>query len=119
MVEARILWALGISMVTAIPDSASVRLFEPAVEVSVVMPCLNEAATVGQCIAKAWAGLERSGVHGEVIVADNGSTDGSQDIARRLGACVVEVPRKGYGSAIQGGIKAARGDLIIMGDADD
>src|SRR5262249_16594772 len=88
-------------------------------EVSVVMPCLNEARTVGRCVAKAKACLERLGVAGEVVVADNGSTDGSQELARAEGAHVVPVARKGYGSALQGGIDAARGKFIIMCDADD
>src|SRR5262245_54831673 len=88
-------------------------------EVSVVMPCLNEARTVGTCVVKARAALETLGVRGEVIVADNGSTDGSQDIARSFGARVVPVTRRGYGSALQGGIEAAQGRYIIMGDADD
>jgi hypothetical protein len=92
---------------------------EPEVEVSVVMPCLNEARTVGKCIDKALGSLERLGVRGEVVIADNGSTDGSPDVACRHGARVVHVARKGYGSALQGGIKAALGRFIIMGDADD
>ncbi len=89
------------------------------IEVSVVMPCLNEARTVGACVAKAKASLDELGVAGEIVVADNGSTDGSQEIARSHGARVVAVERKGYGSALQGGIAAARGRFIIMGDADD
>lgn len=89
------------------------------VELSIVMPCLNEAETLAVCIDKANGYLERSGVAGEVIVADNGSTDGSQDIARAHGARVVDVPDKGYGSALLGGIEAARGEYVIMGDADD
>ena len=88
-------------------------------EVSVVMPCLNESRTVGRCVAKASASLEKLGVQAEVIIADNGSTDGSQDLARKAGARVIDVIRKGYGSALQGGIAAARGKFIIMGDADD
>jgi len=88
-------------------------------EISVVMPCLNEALTVGKCVAKAVAALQRLGVDGEVIVADNGSTDGSQDIARANGARVVHAERRGYGAALQAGIAASRGSYIIMGDADD
>src|ERR1700747_1068167 len=89
------------------------------IEVSVVMPCLNEARTVGRCVAKAVHCLEELGIRGEVIVADNGSTDGSPRVAREDWACVVPVQRRGYGSALQGGIAAAKGHLIIMGDADD
>lgn len=90
-----------------------------AVEVSVVMPCLNEADTLALCIDKAWAALRDGGFRGEVIVADNGSSDGSQEIARRMGARVVEVKARGYGSALSGGITAARGRFVVMGDADD
>src|SRR5262245_63047840 len=79
------------------------------VEVSVVMPCLNEARTVGRCVAKAVRSLEELGVRGEVLVADNGSTDGSPAVAREHGATVVPVQRRGYGSALQGGIAAAKG----------
>jgi glycosyltransferase involved in cell wall biosynthesis len=88
-------------------------------ELSVVMPCLNEAATVGACVQKAVDALRRNGIRGEVIVADNGSTDGSQQIARESGARVVPVERRGYGSALQSGIAAARGRFVLMGDADD
>ena len=88
-------------------------------EVSVVMPCLNEHRTIGTCVRKATQALERLGIHGEVVVADNGSTDGSQDIAESLGARVVDVKTRGYGSALQAGIAAARGKLIVMGDSDD
>jgi hypothetical protein len=88
-------------------------------EVSVVMPCLNESRTVARCVDKAVRALADMGVRGEVIVADNGSTDGSQDLAQRHGARVVHVAQRGYGSALQGGIAAARGRFIIMGDADD
>ncbi len=90
-----------------------------ALELSIVMPCLNEAETLVACITKARGYLERSGVRGEVLIADNGSTDGSQELARRHGARVVDVPRKGYGAALLGGIEAARGRYIIMGDSDD
>jgi hypothetical protein len=89
------------------------------IEVSVVMPCLNEARTVGRCVAKAVRALEELGVRGEVIVADNGSGDGSQVLASEQGARVVPVGQRGYGSALQGGIAAARGQFVIMGDADD
>jgi glycosyltransferase involved in cell wall biosynthesis len=82
------------------------------------MPCLNEAATVAACVAKARRFLERSGIQGEVLVADNGSTDGSQAAAREGGARVVEVAERGYGAALAGGIAAARGRYVIMGDAD-
>src|SRR5689334_12930815 len=83
------------------------------VEVSFVMPCLNEAATLEACIGAARRCLEENGVAGEVIVADNGSTDGSQELARRCGARVVEVAEKGYGHALMGGIAAARGRYIV------
>jgi hypothetical protein len=89
------------------------------IEVSVVMPCLNEARTVGRCVDKAVRALKGLGVAGEVIVADNGSSDGSPQIARAHGARVVPVERRGYGSALQAGIGAARGRYVIMGDADD
>jgi Glycosyl transferase family 2 len=89
------------------------------VEVSVVMPCLNEAKTVAVCVRKAVNCLRELGVHGEVIVADNGSTDGSQELAREAGARVIHAERRGYGAALQAGIAAARGRFIIMGDADD
>ena len=90
-----------------------------APEVSVVMPCLNEAETLATCIAKAQDAFRRHGVAGEVIVADNGSTDGSQEIAQEMGARLVRVESKGYGNALMGGISEARGRFIIMGDADD
>jgi len=88
-------------------------------ELTILMPCLNEAETLAICIAKALGYLERSGVHGEVLIADNGSTDGSQEIATTAGARVVPVSEKGYGSALLGGIRAARGRFVIMGDSDD
>jgi len=90
-----------------------------AVEVSIVMPCLNEAETLATCIQKARRAIEKDSLSAEIIVADNGSTDGSQVIAAELGARVVPVKRKGYGSALIGGIDAAHGELVIMGDADD
>ena len=88
-------------------------------ELSIVMPCLNEAETLGRCIEKATRFLAESGIAGEVLIADNGSTDGSIDIAQDLGARVVPIAARGYGSALMGGINAARGRYIIMGDADD
>jgi Glycosyl transferase family 2 len=91
----------------------------PDIELSVVMPCLNEARTVGTCVSKAVGSLRKMGIQGEVIIADNGSTDGSQDIARGLGARVVHASRKGYGSAVQAGVEAARGRYVIIGDSDD
>jgi glycosyltransferase involved in cell wall biosynthesis len=89
------------------------------VEVSIVMPCLNEAETLARCIQTAQRALDEGGFTGEVVVADNGSTDGSVAIAKELGARVVDVARKGYGNALIGGIVAARGELVIMGDADE
>lgn len=88
-------------------------------EVSVVMPCLNERLTLRTCIEKAHASLRAHGVNYEIIIGDNGSTDGSQQIAREAGATVIDVPTKGYGAALMGGITAARGKYVIMGDADD
>lgn len=82
------------------------------------MPCLNEAETLGACVEEAVSALREQGLHGEVIVADNGSTDGSQEIAARLGARVIVVGEKGYGRALQGGIAAARGRFVLMGDSD-
>ena len=90
-----------------------------AIEVSIVMPCLNEADTLEICLTKALRAFREHGISGEVIVADNGSTDGSQAIAERAGVRVVPVAEKGYGSALMGGIAAARGRYVIMGDADD
>jgi glycosyltransferase involved in cell wall biosynthesis len=89
------------------------------VEVSIIMPCLNEASTLSVCIEKAHAFLKSYDIYGEIIVADNGSTDGSQAIAVEHGAHVVNVPDRGYGAALAGGINAARGKYLIMGDADD
>ena len=90
-----------------------------SLELSIVMPCLNEAETLATCIKKAQWYLTQHKLSGEIIVADNGSTDGSQDIAAQMGVRVITVKEKGYGSALQGGIAAARGHYIIMGDADD
>lgn len=89
------------------------------IELSVVMPCLNEAETIEICIKKAFSWMEKNGVNGEVVIGDNGSTDGSQQMAERLGARVIAVPRKGYGSALMGAIEASKGKYVIMGDSDD
>lgn len=90
-----------------------------AVELTILMPCLNEAETLAVCVQKARGFLERSGIVGEVLIADNGSNDGSQLIAEEHGARVVAIPERGYGAALIGGIGAARGLYVIMGDADD
>jgi glycosyltransferase involved in cell wall biosynthesis len=88
-------------------------------EVSIVMPCLNEAETLAVCIQKANSFFEKNAINGEVIIADNGSTDGSQEIAQKYGARVIPVAEKGYGNALKGGFQNASGKYIIMGDADD
>jgi glycosyltransferase involved in cell wall biosynthesis len=88
-------------------------------ELSVVMPCLNESETLAACIEKATRSLRENSIDGEIVIADNGSTDGSQKLATDMGARVVSVDAKGYGSALMGGITAARGKYIIMGDSDD
>jgi glycosyltransferase involved in cell wall biosynthesis len=91
----------------------------PEIELSVVMPCLNEAETLATCITKAQACIRTLGIRGEIVVADNGSTDGCPEIAARLGARVVRVSAPGYGNALLGGIRAAHGRFIVVGDADD
>lgn len=88
-------------------------------ELSIVMPCLNEAETLAACIHKATQFLKNHQISGEVLVADNGSSDGSQQIAEKLGAKVIHIEKKGYGAALIGGIRAARGKFVIMGDSDD
>jgi glycosyltransferase involved in cell wall biosynthesis len=90
----------------------------PAPDISVVMPCLNEAASVGTCIEKAWEGIRRTGLSGEVVISDNGSTDGSVEVATKAGARVVNQPLRGYGNAYLKGFAEARGRYIIMGDSD-
>lgn len=91
---------------------------EQTLELTILMPCLNEAETLAFCVGEAQGFLKRSGIAGEVLVADNGSTDGSQEIAHEHGARVVDVAERGYGAALAGGIAAARGRYVIMGDAD-
>ena len=117
----------------SIPAALELRVTVPAVpaqydaraggdvpiELSVVMPCLNEAETLGRCIEKATRAFRELGISGEVIIGDNGSTDGSQDIARSHGARVVLVAARGYGNALHGAIVAARGRYLLMGDSDD
>jgi len=88
-------------------------------EVTVLLPCLNEARTVAVCVHKALESLHRIGVRGEVVVSDNGSVDGSADLAVAAGARVVHAPIRGYGGALLAGIAAARGGYVVMGDADD
>lgn len=90
-----------------------------AMELTILMPCLNEAETVATCINKARSFLDRTGIEGEIVVADNGSSDGSPELARMAGAQVVHIAEKGYGNALIGGITAAHGQFVIMADADD
>jgi hypothetical protein len=100
-------------------DRAAVAATSSALELTILMPCLNEAETVALCVRKARGFLERTGIAGEVLIADNGSTDGSVELARHAGARVVRIAQKGYGSALLGGLRAAHGRFVIMGDADD
>ena len=106
-----------------LPDAVVAYAERPApaaaIELTILMPCLDEVRTLATCIAKAQRFLVRSGIAGEVVIADNGSTDGSQAAARAAGARVVDVPVKGYGAALRAGIAAARGRFVIMGDSDD
>ena len=88
-------------------------------ELTILMPCLNEAETIATCVKKASSYLSKSNIRGEILVADNGSTDGSQEIAQGLGARVVSICERGYGAALIGGIEAAKGRFVVMGDADD
>src|SRR4051812_25566230 len=89
------------------------------IELSIIMPCLNEEETLGVCIDKAKQFLAENSISGEIVIADNGSTDDSISIASEAGALVVNVPEKGYGNALMSGIRAASGKYVIMGDADD
>lgn len=101
------------------PNNTPDHQVETAMELTVVMPCLDEAETLATCILKAQKWMKENSVRGEVLIADNGSTDGSQRIAADLGARVVAIQDKGYGNALRGGISAAKGRYIIMGDSDD
>ncbi len=99
--------------------SSNSRVVSSSCDLTILMPCLNEAETIGACVNKALASLKSLGIPGEVVVADNGSTDGSRQIAEALGARVVQIAQKGYGNALRFGVEAARGKWIIMGDSDD
>jgi glycosyltransferase involved in cell wall biosynthesis len=101
-----------------LPAGLTTASSDLAPELSIVMPCLNEADTIESCIRSAQRALAENDIGGEILIADNGSTDGSQDIATRLGARVIPVAERGYGSALMGGIAAAQGRYILMGDAD-
>jgi glycosyltransferase involved in cell wall biosynthesis len=100
-------------------DTLPVTVVDSPIELTVLMPCLNEAETLATCVDKALAALRENGIAGEVVVADNGSTDGSQAIAIEHGARVVPVPVRGYGAALNAGVLAARGTYVLMADADD
>jgi glycosyltransferase involved in cell wall biosynthesis len=102
----------------AVPPPESKETLE-TIDVSVIMPCLNESATIGTCVTKALQAIRQLDLNGEVIVGDNGSIDGSQEIARARGARVISIPVPGYGAASQGAIAAARGRFVLMGDSDD
>jgi hypothetical protein len=107
-------------MTAAVAEScAETPSVDRGIELTVLMPCLNEARTVSACVIAAQRFLAGAGIAGEVLVADNGSTDGSQELARRAGARVIDVPPRGYGAALRAGIEAAAGRYVIMGDADD
>src|SRR5687768_1915354 len=107
------------AMTAAPTKSSTAEELDELIELTIVMPCLNESETLEVCIRKAQKAIKDHGIRGEVLVADNGSTDKSPEIATRLGARVVHVTEKGYGNALMGGIRAARGKYILMGDADD
>src|ERR1700730_1844270 len=117
--------AIGVNVgkVPVVKTEISTRVLAEALagpaDVSAVIPCLNEANSIGVCVEKAMQAFRAAGVRGEVVVADNGSTDGSVEIAEKLGARVIHVPKRGYGMALRYGIEAARSRFVIMGDADD
>jgi hypothetical protein len=104
---------------SALNDFLETESHSAMIELSILMPCLNEAETLGSCIEKALRFLADNQIRGEVVIADNGSSDGSRQIAESYGVRVIDVPTKGYGAALAAGIKAARGRYIVMGDADD
>jgi hypothetical protein len=108
-------------MLSAVAESPTAPACEPAgaLELTILMPCLDEARTVAACVAAARRFLAQSGIDGEVLVADNGSRDGSPQVAREAGARVIHVAQRGYGAALRAGVAAARGRYVIMGDADD
>lgn len=103
--------------VTESPDCAATPV-DPKVELSIVMPCLNESQTLEECIRVALEAIRKIGLNSEIVIADNGSSDGSQSLAQSLGARVVAVELRGYGSALRGGILASRGEFVVMGDCD-
>lgn len=107
------------SQVLQIVSEVDAAITPESIELSVVLPCLNERETVGICVAKAVTALKDAGISGEVLVADNGSTDGSVELAQAAGARVVHVENRGYGNALRGGIQAARGTYVLMADSDD
>jgi hypothetical protein len=117
--RAAVVGRLDVPSQAMLTDSSDADAVGSPVELTILMPCLNEAETVGICVQKALSFLLLHNVNGEVLVADNGSTDGSPALAEAAGARVVHVPERGYGSALMAGIEAARGRFVIMGDADD
>src|SRR5262245_37995154 len=106
-------------MIAAPASAGQFDADQSSIELTIVMPCLNEAETLTVCITKARSYFDRSHTKGEIVIADNGSTDGSQELAISLGARVVNVPVRGYGAALSAGIEAARGRFVVMGDSDD
>ena len=112
-------WRVELGMSSSVKGSDGGLVRPVELELTILMPCLNEAETIGVCIRKAQAFLARKGVAGEVVVADNGSTDESREIARQHGARLVNAPTRGYGAALLGGIEAAHGRYVVMGDADN
>lgn len=110
---------MSLSQKTAVLSGDDATEFDQQIELTILIPCLNEAETIAICIGKAMGYLDRAAIIGEVLISDNGSTDGSIEIAQALGARVVRAPVRGYGGALSHGIAAARGRYVIMGDADD